>query len=99
LSNRASENDSVICSGRYILLLINKINKIITDRVSSNSMINVLTYTAQFSKKSLGSDIGEIKKMSEKLKKMSVLTSRNVREKSNTVMASENGTQLVRSGK
>ena len=37
--------------------------------------------TARFSKKSLGSDVGEIKKMSEKLKKKSVLTPRNVREK------------------
>ena len=34
--------------------------------------------TARFSKKSLGSDVGEIKKMSEKLKKKSVLTPRNV---------------------
>ena len=42
--------------------------------------------TAQFSKKSLGSDVGEIKKMSEKLKKKSVLTPRNVREKWNTVI-------------
>ena len=42
--------------------------------------------TARFSKKSLGSDVGEIKKISEKLKKMSVLTPRNVREKSNTVI-------------
>ena len=42
--------------------------------------------TARFSKKSLGSDVGEIKKMSEKLKKKSVLTPRNVREKSNTVI-------------
>ena len=40
--------------------------------------------TARFSKKSLGSDVGEIKKMSEKLKKKSVLTPRNIREKSNT---------------
>ena len=39
--------------------------------------------TVRFSKKSLGSDVGEIKKMSEKLKKKSVLTPRNVREKSN----------------
>ena len=43
-------------------------------------------HTARFSKKSLGSDVGEIKKMSEKLKKKSVLTPRNVREKSNTVI-------------
>ena len=42
--------------------------------------------TARFSKKSLGSDVGEIKKMSEKLKKKSVLTPRNVREKWNTVI-------------
>ena len=42
--------------------------------------------TARFSKKSLGSDVGEIRKMSEKLKKKSVLTPRNVREKSNTVI-------------
>ena len=42
--------------------------------------------TARFSKKSLGSDVGEIKKMSEKLKEKSVLTPRNVREKSNTVI-------------
>jgi hypothetical protein len=42
--------------------------------------------TARFSKKSLRSDVGEIKKMSEKLKKTSVLTPRNVREKSNTVI-------------
>ena len=42
--------------------------------------------TARFSKKSLRSDVGEIKKMSEKLKKKSVLTPRNVREKSNTVI-------------
>jgi hypothetical protein len=42
--------------------------------------------TARFSKKSLRSDIGEIKKMSEKLKQKSVLTPRNVREKSNTVI-------------
>ena len=41
--------------------------------------------TVRFSKKSLGSDVGEIKKMSEKLKKKSVLTPRNVREKSNMV--------------
>jgi len=43
--------------------------------------------TAHFSKKSLGSDVGEIKKMSEKFKKKSVLTPRNVREKSNTVFS------------
>ena len=42
--------------------------------------------TARFSKKSLGSDVGEIKKMSEKLTKKSVLTPRNVREKWNTVI-------------
>ena len=42
--------------------------------------------TARFSKKSLGSDVGQIKKMSEKLKTKSVLTPRNVREKSNTVI-------------
>jgi hypothetical protein len=42
--------------------------------------------TARFSKKSLGSDVGEIKKMSEKLKKKSVSTPRNVREKWNTVI-------------
>ena len=42
--------------------------------------------TARFSKKSLRSDVGEIKKMSEKLKKKSTLTPRNVREKSNTVI-------------
>jgi hypothetical protein len=34
--------------------------------------------TARFSKKSLRSDIGEIKKMSEKLKKKSVLTPRKI---------------------
>ena len=43
-------------------------------------------HTARLSKKSLGSDVGEIKKMSEKLKKKSVLTPRNVREKSNTAI-------------
>ena len=43
--------------------------------------------TARFSKKSLGSDVGEIKKMSEKFFKKSVLTPRNVREKSNTVFS------------
>jgi hypothetical protein len=42
--------------------------------------------TARFSKKSIRSDVGEIKKMLEKLKKKSVLTPRNVREKSNTVI-------------
>jgi hypothetical protein len=42
--------------------------------------------TAQFSKKSLWSDVREIKKMSVKLKKKLVLTPRNVREKSNTVI-------------
>jgi hypothetical protein len=42
--------------------------------------------TARFSNKSLRSDVGEIKKMSEKLKKKSVLTPRNVREESNTVI-------------
>jgi hypothetical protein len=42
--------------------------------------------TVRFSKKSLGSDVGEIKKMSEKFKKKSVLTPRNVREKWNTVI-------------
>jgi len=42
--------------------------------------------TAHFSKKSLGSDVGEIKKMSEKFKKKSVLTPRNAQEKSNTVL-------------
>ena len=42
--------------------------------------------TARFSKKALGSDVGEIKKMLEKLKKKSVFTPRNVREKSNTVI-------------
>ena len=42
--------------------------------------------TARFSKKSLECDVGEIKKMSEKLKKKSVLTPRNVREKPNTVI-------------
>ena len=41
----------------------------------------------RFSKKSLGFDVGEIKKMSEKLKTKSVLTQRNVREKSNTVFS------------
>ena len=43
-------------------------------------------HTARLSKKSLGSDVGEIKKMSEKLKKKSVLTPRIVREKSNTAI-------------
>ena len=42
--------------------------------------------TARYSKKSLGSNVGEIKKMSEKLKNKSVLTPRNVREKSNTLI-------------
>ena len=42
--------------------------------------------TARFSKKSLGSDVGEIEKMAEKLKKKSVFTPRNVREKLNTVI-------------
>jgi hypothetical protein len=42
--------------------------------------------TARFSKKSLRSDVGEIKKMSEKFKKKSVLTPQNVREKSNAVI-------------
>jgi hypothetical protein len=47
--------------------------------------------TARFSKKSLGSDVGEIKKMSEKLKKKkSVFTPRNVREKSNTIKCRQN---------
>jgi len=36
MPDRLTGNYSVICSGRYILLLINKIN---TGRVSSNSMI------------------------------------------------------------
>ena len=49
-------------------------------------IISATARTARFSKKSLGSDVGEIKKMSEKLKKKSVLTPRNVREKSNTVI-------------
>ena len=39
--------------------------------------------TARYSKKSLGSNVGEIKKMSEKLKNKSVLTPRNVRENFN----------------
>ena len=46
--------------------------------------------TARFSKKSLGSDVGEIKKMSEKFKKKSVFTPRNVREKSNTIKCRQN---------
>ena len=37
-----------------------------------------LPHTARFSKKSLGSDVGEIKKMSEKLKKKSVFTPRKI---------------------
>ena len=50
-------------------------------------LYNVYTArTARFRKKSLGSDVGEINKMSEKLKKKSVFTPRNVREKSNTVI-------------
>jgi hypothetical protein len=52
--------------------------------------------TARFSKKSLGSDVGEIKKMSEKLKKKSVLTPRNVREKSNTVIYYKTPTLTIR---
>jgi hypothetical protein len=42
---------------------------------------------ARLSKKSLWSDIGEIKKMSAKFKKKSVLTQRNAQEKSNTVLS------------
>ena len=42
--------------------------------------------TARFSKKSLGSDVGEINKMSEKLKIKSVFTPRNVQEKLNTMI-------------
>jgi hypothetical protein len=52
----------------------------------SYDIIYIIINTARFSKKSLGSDVGEIKIMSEKLKKKSVLTPRNVREKSNTVI-------------
>ena len=52
--------------------------------------------TARFSKKSLGSDVGEIKKMSEKLKKKSVLTPRNVREKSNTVIYHKTPTLTIK---
>jgi hypothetical protein len=51
-----------------------------------NSWLSYTARTARFSKKSLGSDVGEIKKMSEKLTKKSVLTPRNVREKWNTVI-------------
>ena len=42
--------------------------------------------TARFSKKSLWPDVGEITKMSVKFEKNAVLTPRNVREKSNTVI-------------
>jgi hypothetical protein len=65
----------------------------------SESKIILLTCTARtarFSKKSLGSDIGEIKKMSEKLKKKSVFTPRNVREKSNTVIYYKTPTLTIR---
>ena len=41
---------------------------------------------ARFSKKSLWPDVGEITKMSVKFEKNAVLTPRNVREKSNTVI-------------
>ena len=45
--------------------------------------------TAQFSKKSLWADVGEITKMSVKFEKkaVAVLTPRNVQEKSNTVFS------------
>ena len=64
--------------------------KIISTQISEQKILmwflSHTACTARFSKKSLGSDVGEIKKMSEKLKKKSVLTPRNVREKSNTVI-------------
>jgi len=41
----------------------------------------------RFTKKSLWSDVDEIKKMLAKLKKESVLTLRNAQEKSNTVLS------------
>ena len=56
------------------------------DKVSSYKKNSCTARTARFSKKSLGSDVGEIKKMSEKFFKKSVFTPRNVREKSNTVI-------------
>jgi hypothetical protein len=54
--------------------------------MSITVIYHATAHTARFSKKSLGSDVGEINKMSEKLKKKSVFTPRNVREKSNTVI-------------
>jgi hypothetical protein len=51
------------------------------------SLTEVTVRTAHFSKKSLWSDVGEIKKMSTKFKKKSGLTLRNSQEKSNTVLS------------
>ena len=43
-------------------------------------IIECTACTARFSKKSLGSDVGEIKKMSEKLKKVGVDTAKCLRK-------------------
>ena len=44
----------------------------------TDSKTSLTARTARFSQKSLGSDVGEIKKMSEKLKKKSVLSPRKI---------------------
>jgi hypothetical protein len=72
-----------------LLLNLNPHKAMGPDQLSTRFLREMATSTARtarFSKKSLRSDVGEIKKMSEKLKKKSVLTPRNVREKSNTVI-------------
>ena len=50
-------------------------------------LFTTLLRTARFSKKSLWSDVGEIKKIWAKFKKNSVLTPRNSQENSNTVIS------------
>ena len=57
------------------------------DQHSQADYYSATVRTVRFSKKSLGFDVGEIKKISEKFFKKAVLTPRNVREKSNTVFS------------
>ena len=77
-------------SGKSWFGLVNHLGS--PDRMSYNFFLQFRIHwdttarTARFSKKSLGSDVGEIKKMSEKFKKKLVFTPRNVRENSNTVI-------------
>jgi len=85
---------SYTCFWRAVVYIVNQTTKCTNQNYSypniftPNLFLNLKLHTVRTAHfKSLGSDVGEIKKMFVKFLKKSVLTPRNVREKSNTVFS------------